>query len=133
MPEPKPKLSFRVDPDTYNTLKTLADMEHKTISDFTREVIEIGIGKKTTAEQQMLEEFRFTCAQMGEFTARAVKAAAGSRYFARLSAMYAMDITQYVTSGEPMTEKTKSQLMAQYEAKAKEFEEHLIKDPWETL
>jgi len=138
MAEPKPKLSFRVDPDTYKTLKTLADMDNKTLSDYTREVIEIGIGKKITAEQQMLDEFRLLCSQLSDFTARAVKAGAGAKYYAQMSTNYAQEMTQYLAELTKQAnlqvdpQVTKSQ-KAMYEKESKQFEQFYLEAPWDKL
>lgn len=138
MPGPKPKLSFRVDHDTYNTLKSLADMENKSLSDYTREVIEIGIGKKITAEQQMLDEFRLTCAEMKDFMARAVKASAGALWFSRMGIKYNQEMTQYLSelarqSNVKIDNKSSEKKMADCDEMAQKYEKHYLEASWDKL
>ena len=138
MPGPKPKLSFRVDHDTYKTLKTLADLDNKTISDYTREVIEIGIGKKITAEQHMLDEFRLLCSQLNELTARAIKAGAGAKYYSQMSTNYAQEMTQYLAKlaeeanlrVDPKVTKKQKEM---YEKESKQYEQHYLEAPWDKI
>lgn len=130
---PSPSVTVRLREETHQALVALAKAENKTTAQLTRELIEHGLGKQITAEDAILNELRFMNIQLGDLSARAVKAAAGGRYFARLAASYAMDITQYVTTGTPMNQQTKDQLLAQNEQKSREFEDHFMKDSWENL
>jgi len=130
---PSPSVTVRLNEETYQMLIGLAKAENKTVAQLTRELIEHGLGRHITAEDALMNEMRTMNIQLGDILARALKAAAGSQYFARLATSYAMDITQYVTSEQPMNEGSKQQLMTQYDQKAREFENHYMKDSWEKL
>jgi len=131
-----PAVSIRLSAETYRILVTLAETERKTVTEMTRELIEQGLGKRTTLEAELLNEIRLLRTELSESASRAVKAGAGSRYFAQLATSFALDMTQYLAAlaqSVRIDPNTKQEQMGQFEQKAKEFEEHFLKDPWGNL
>lgn len=131
-----PKLSVRLDPQLYTTLVKLAQVERKTVTEMTAELLELGIGRKQTPESAVLDEMRLANAQMAELVARTLKASAGARYFSRLAVTYAQDMTQYLAAlaqNVNVDQGSNQKLMAQFEQKSKEFEKHYLEDPFEKI
>jgi hypothetical protein len=103
---PSPKLSVRVSPETYETLLKLAEVEKVSLIDLVRELIELGLGKKTKPEEDeitVLERIDAMNADVWEankvlleFLGRGIKAAAGARYFAALSVDLTKQLTQLI-------------------------------------
>lgn len=130
---PSPSVTVRLSESTYRAIRELAQAEKKNVSELTRELIEKSLGMHQSSEQALLEELRFMSAQVSDLAARAAKAGAGSRYFARLTASYAMDTAQFVASGRPMDEKAREELLESHDRKAKEQEDSYLTRPWEQL
>lgn len=130
---PSPSVTVRLPDETYRALQELARAEKKTLAELTRELIEQSLGRHSSAEQTLIDEVRFMSAQVSDLAARAAKASAGSRYFARLTASYAMDTAQYVTSGRPMDENVREKLLKSHDGKAKDFENGYLEKPWDEL
>jgi hypothetical protein len=53
-----PQVTARLDESTYKALLKLAELEQKTIADVTRELIQLGLGKKEAPELEQLEKVR---------------------------------------------------------------------------
>ena len=93
-----PKLSFRVPEDTYTTLLKLAELERKTVTELTKELIEQGLGKRSTQEADLLEELRLMRTELWELAGRSVKTGAIAAYYARQAAIYTMEAMHYTTN-----------------------------------
>lgn len=130
---PSPSVTVRLKDSTYKALKELAQAEKKSVAELTRELIEQSLGLHESSEKMLLEELRFMSAQVSDLAARAAKASAGSQYFARLTAIYAIDAAQYVASGEPLSKKRRDDLMKSHDSHAKEYEDKYLSQPWTEL
>ena len=120
------------------TIRELARLERKSVTELVTELPELGMHKKATSEEQVLTELRMMSAQLGDLTARAVKASAGARWFARMSTTYSQEMTQYLAEMAKNTDmridkEVMKQQMAQFEKNSKSFEEHYLQDPWDKL
>ena|SRR3984957_2420101 len=134
---PSPKLSVRVSPETYATLLKLAEVEKVSLTDLVRELIDLGLGKKTKPEEDditVLERIDAMNADVWEankvlleFLGRAIKAAAGARYFAALSVDLTNQLTQLVSTSDVgktglVHPDSAQQQMAQWVKKAEDIE-----------
>lgn len=132
-----PQVTVRLDPETYKTLVKLAELDKKNLAELTRELIEQGLGKRQTIETELLERLNMMSAELGELTARAVKASAASLYFAKLATDFTQETAHFVTTskieGQPLDQETKWQRTANWDKKAKEFEQVFLTAPFEKL
>jgi hypothetical protein len=91
-------------------LLKLAEVEKVSLTDLVRELIDLGLGKKTKPEEDdrtVLERIDAMNADVWEankvlleFLGRGIKAAAGARYFAALSADLTNQLTQLVSTSD---------------------------------
>lgn len=134
---PSPKLSLRVQPETYKTLLKLAELEGKTVTEMTRELIEQGLGKRSTIEQDLLDEMRMIRIEMGELTARAVKAGGHAAYFAKLASESSDETAHYVTTaiagGQVLDSESKKQRAEARRKKSKEVADVYLNAPFEKI
>ena len=80
-----PKVSVRLDNETYVNLLKLAQVERKTITELVRELIDLGLAMKETAEPEqdsgaVLKRLDVLEMHIGELLMKAVKAGAGARF-----------------------------------------------------
>jgi predicted DNA-binding protein len=131
---PSPKISFRLPEETYKMLLKLAEVEKKTIAELSRDLIETGLGKRSTIEQDLLDEMRMMRIEMGELTARAVKASGHAAAYALLATRYTNETQHYtVTQGQTLDEETKKQRQLGWEKYAREIAEKFLTRPFEKL
>lgn len=116
-----PQIAVRLDPETYKAVLTLARMEDKTISEFARELIEQGLSKHTSADQNLLDEVRMMRMELGDLMSRALKVGGITGYYARLAAIYAQEAMHFtVNEGEAMNSNAKKELAQKWRKEARE-------------
>lgn len=132
---PSPKISFRVPEETYKMLLKLAEVEKKTIAELARDLIETGLGKRSTIEQDLLDEIRMMRIEMGELTARAVKASGHAAAYALTATRFTNETQHFLaTKGEQtLDEETKKQRQLGWEKYAREIAEKFLTWPFEKL
>ena len=113
-----PKISFRVAEETYKNLLRLAELERKTVAELSRELLEIGLGKRVSAEDKLLSEIQAA----KEMAAKAVKLGGIATYYARLSSVFTAETMHYTTNnGQVMSEGKKTELQERWKAKSREW------------
>lgn len=132
-----PQVTVRLEPETYKTLVKLAQTERKNLAELTRELIEQGLGRHQSIETEVLDRLNVMSTELAELTARAVKASAASLYFAKLATDFTQETAHFVTTskieGQPLDQETKRQRTANWDKKAKEFEQIFLTAPFEKL
>lgn len=124
---PSPKLSVRVSDETYSTLIKLAEIEKKSITELVRELIDQGLGKRQTIEQDVLDEVRMMRIETGEFIARAIKASAVGAYYAKLATESTDEATHFITTGGQVLDKeTKKQRALDRQKRSREIAQRFL-------
>ena len=131
----------KVEQQVYERLVKLAAAQKKSVAELVRELIEkelagsvqgasVGMPEAIVERLDALEQqMAFHHNALGELLIKAVRAGAGARYFARLATSYGQDIAGYMSNQKPLEAQTKKSQMAEFEKKAKEFEQHFLKSP----
>lgn len=136
MSEAKTKsIGTKVAPTVYNTLQQIAAVQRRTVADVVREMIEESL--RRWAENVAAYEPADIIERLEKLEQRMTKgaeAAAEARYFARLSAMYGIDVAHYVAqkveigkTPAPPDKDEKQKQLAMYERKASEFRNEYLK------
>lgn len=129
-----PQLSFRVSKETYKTLIKLAELEGKTVTEMSKELIEQGLGKRATIEDDLLAELRLTRMELGDLMARAVKIGGITSYYARMSTIYTAETQHYTTSnGQAMPAETKKQRAKEWREEARKQAMNLLEAKFEEI
>lgn len=134
-----PKLSFRLPVDTYKTLLKLAELEGKTVTEMSKELIETGLGKRSTIEQDLLDEMRMMRIETGELIARAVKASGHATYYSKLACEASEETAHYITTnpklegGQVLDAESKQQRAHSRAKKKKEIANYYLTAPFEKL
>lgn len=134
-----PKLSFRLPEETYKTLLKLAELERKTVTEMCKELIEGGLGKRATVEQDLLDEMRMMRIEMGELTARAVKASGHASYYSKLACESSEETSHFITTnpklegGQVLDNESKSQRSQARAKKKKEIADYYLTAPFEKI
>lgn len=134
-----PKLSFRLPEETYKMLLKLAEVEKKTITELARDLIETGLGKRSTIEQDLLEEMRMMRIETGELIARAVKASGHATYYSKLACEASDETAHFITTnpklegGQVLDNESKSQRAHARAKKKKEIADYYLTAPFEKI
>ncbi len=128
-----PKISVRLDNDTYSNLLKLAQIEHKTITELVRELIEIGLAAKDAEERQpdesaVMQRLDVLEMHLGELLVKAVKAGASARFLSRLAVAFGSDTVSWLTEQRLADGRSKSKFLADMEEQAERYaQEYLVK------
>lgn len=136
MSEAKTKsIGTKVAPTVYDTLQQIAAVQGRTVADVVREMIEESLRRwaENVAAYEPADIIE-RLEKLEQRVAKGAEAAAEARYFARLSAMYGMDVAHYVaqkleigkTPTSPDKDEKQKQL-AMYERKCIEFRKEYLK------
>jgi len=129
-----PQVTVRLDPELYKTLVKLAQMEKKNLAEFTRELIEQGLGKHESIEAEVLDRLNMMSAEFGELLARAVKASGHAAAYALMSTRYTYETQHFtVTQGQTLDDESKKQRQLGWEKYAREIAEKFLTCPFEKL
>jgi predicted DNA-binding protein len=134
-----PKLSFRLPEETYKMLLKLAEVEKKTITELARDLIETGLGKRSTIEQDLLDEMRMMRIETGELIARAVKAGGHAAYYSKLACEASEETAHYITTnpelkgGQVLDAESKQQRSTSRAKKKKDIANHYLTEPFEKI
>jgi len=129
-----PQVTVRLEPETYKTLIKLAELEKKTVAEMTRELIEQGLGKRQTIEDDLLTELRMLRMELGDLMARAVKVGGITSYYARMATIYTAETMHYTTNnGQPMPAKTKKERATQWRDEARQQAMDLLEAKFEEI
>ncbi len=136
---PSPKLSVRVPDETYSTLIKLAEIENKSLTELVRELIEQGLGKRQSIEQDVLDEVRMMRIETGEMIGRAIKASGHAAYYSKMACESSDETAHYITtnpklSGGQVLDTTSKEQRAQVRRKKmKEIAEFYLGAPFEKI
>ena len=128
-----PKISVRLDNETYGNLLRLAQVERKTIAELVRELIERGLSTKvdesgkadTTDVIQRLDVLE---THISDLLVKAVKAGASARFLSRLAVSFSSDTVSWLTEQRLADGQSKSKFLADTEAQADRYsQDYLIK------
>lgn len=129
-----PKLSFRLPPDTYKTLLKLAELEGKTVTEMTKELIEQGLGKHASIEDDLLNELRMLRLELGDLMAKSVKIGGITAYYARMSTIYTAETMHFTTNnGQTMPAETKKQRSKEWREEARQQAMKLLETKFEDI
>lgn len=130
MSEAKTKsVGTKVAPVVYDTLMLVAISERRTVADMVREMIEEGLKRRAegmagSRAEEVMEQLK----KVERGVVVAAEAAAEARYFARLGAMYGIDVAHYVSQKTEIglmpkapDKDEKAKQLGVYERKAREF------------
>lgn len=128
-----PKISVRLDEESYSNLLKLAQIERKTITELVRELIDLGLGVKETHEPEqgsdaVLKRLDVMETHIGELLVKAVKAGAGARFLAKLALSFSSDTVSWLTENKLADSEAKAALVARMESEADKYAgEYLMK------
>lgn len=128
-----PKISVRLDEDSYSNLLKLAQIERKTITELVRELIDLGLSVKEAPEQEqdsdvVLQRLDVLEMHIGDLLVKAVKAGAGARFLARLALTFSSDTVSWLTEKKLADSEAKAALVARMEGEADRYaDEYLMK------
>lgn len=129
-----PKISFRVPEETYGALLKLAEIEHKTVAELSRELLEVGMGKRTTPDMDILTRLQFLEMTIAEMMARGVKASAVAAYYAKLATETTDEATHFITtSGQILDNETKVKRAKERQKRSREIAQHFLTAPLEQI
>ena len=128
-----PKISVRLDNETYSNLLRLAQVERKTIAELVRELIERGLratgdesGKADTSD--VLHRLDVLEMQISDLLVKAVKAGAGARFLSRLAVSFSSDTVSWLTEQRLADGQSKNKFLADVEERADQYsQDYLIK------
>ncbi|MDZ4832807.1 MAG: hypothetical protein SGJ27_03305 [Candidatus Melainabacteria bacterium] len=122
-----PQVTVRLDPDTYKTLIKLAELEKKTVAEMTRALIEQGLGKRQTIEDDLISELRMVRMELGELTAKSVKLGGIAAYYARLATIFTAETMHFTTNnGQPMPAEMKKERALQWKEESRQQAKKLL-------
>lgn len=129
MAEAKTKsIGTKVAPTVYDTLQQIAAVQQRTVADVVREMIEESLRRWAENISYEPADIIEKLEKLEQRMTKAAEAGAEARYFARLSAMYGMDVAHYVAqktelgvTPTPPDKDEKRKQMAMYERKSREF------------
>ena len=129
-----PKISVRLDNDTYANLLKLAQIEHKTITELVRELIELGLAVRDTDEgtpddSAVLQRLDVLEMHIGELLVKAVKAGASARFLSRLALSFSSDTVSWLTEQRLADGQSKDQFLTDIEAQADRYSEDYLLKP----
>ena len=125
-----PKISVRLDNDTYGNLLKLAQLERKTVTELVRELLELGLAVKGREEEKqddsaILKRLDVLEMHIGELLVKSVKAGAGAKFLSRLALSFGSDTVSWLTEQKLADSQSKAQYLAdidkQSEAAAHEY------------
>ena len=129
-----PQVTVRLDPQLYKTLVKLARVERKNQAEFTRELIEQGLGKHQSIETEVLDRLNWMSVEFGELLARAVKASGHAAAYAHMSTRYTYETQHFtVTQGQTLDDESRKQRQLGWEKYAREIAEKFLSGPLEKL
>jgi len=134
-----PKISFRLPEETYKMLLKLAEVEKKTITEMAKDLIETGLGKRSTIEQDLLDEMRMMRIETGELIGRAVKASGHAAYYSKLACEASDETAHFITTnpklegGQVLDAESKSQRSQTRRKKMREIADFYLTQPFEKL
>ena len=129
MTEAKTKsIGTKVAPTVYDTLQQIAAVQQRTVADLVREMIEESLRRWAESVAYEPADIVLRLEKLEQRRMKAAVAGAEARYFARLSAMYGMDVAHYVGQKveigvvpQPPDKEAKQKQIAMYERKSREF------------
>jgi len=126
-----PKISVRLDNDTYSNLLKLAQVERKTITELVRDLIELGLKAKNTAEQEadqstLMKRLDVLEMHIGELLVKAVKAGASARFLSRLAVAFGSDTVSWLTEQRLADGQTKSKFLVDMEGQAEHYAQEYL-------
>ncbi|HMX45650.1 MAG TPA: hypothetical protein PLC15_14155 [Candidatus Obscuribacter sp.] len=129
-----PKVSVRLDNETYVNLLKLAQVERKTITELVRELIDLGLAMKETAEPEqdsgaVLKRLDVLEMHIGELLMKAVKAGAGARFLSRLALTFSSDTVSWLTENKLADSESKAALVARMDSEADKYAEDYLTKP----
>lgn len=140
MSEAKSKsIGTKVAPVVYDTLMLVAISERRTVADMVREMIEEGLKRRAegmagSRGEEVMERLK----KIERGVTVVAEAAAEARYFARLGAMYGMDVAHYVSQKTEIgvmpkapDKDAKAKQMGVYESKARDFGQKYVRGEME--
>jgi plasmid maintenance system antidote protein VapI len=128
-----PKISVRLDNDTYGNLLKLAQIERKTITELVRELIEQGLKAKNPAGQEpnqgaVMQRLDVLEMHIGELLVKAVKAGASAQFLSRLAVAFGSDTVSWLTEQRLADGQSKAKFLADMEGQAERYaQEYLVK------
>jgi hypothetical protein len=134
-----PQITVRLDPEMYKAVLKLAQIEKKTLAEFTRELIEQGLGKHQSIETEVLDRLNIISAELGELLARSVKASAVAAYYAKLSTETTDESAHYITTnpklqgGQVLDKETKKQRAQDRQKRSREIANHFLTAPLDQI
>jgi hypothetical protein len=132
-----PQISVRMSPELYKALVKLSQMEHKNLAELTRELIETGLGTKTTPQADIKTELQFMEMRLSELIARGVKGSAIASYYAKLATETTEETAHYLTTaikgGEVLNKEAKKQRIDDRRQTARKVSEHFMTESLDKL
>lgn len=129
-----PKISVRLDNDTYSNLLKLAQIERKTITELVRELIDLGLAVKDMEEEKpddsmILKRLDVLEMHIGELLVKAVKAGAGARFLSRLALSFGSDTVSWLTEQRLADSQSKAQYLAEIDKQTEEVSQAYLMKP----
>jgi len=116
-------------PELYRALVKMAKLEDKNLSEFTRDLIELGMGKKQAPEEQVMQRLETMEANLvgmhqvlGNILTKSMMVCAGDKYYGQLSTTFVDEMTTFITTQRALDPKVKADREQQRAAKAKQYE-----------
>jgi hypothetical protein len=107
----------------------MAKLEDKNLSEFTRDLIELGMSKKQVPKEQVIERLEVMEANLvgmhqvlGNVLTKSMMVCAGAKYYGQLSTTFADEMTTYITTQRALDPKVKADREQQRAEKAKQYE-----------
>jgi predicted CopG family antitoxin len=124
-----PQVTVRMSPELYKALVKMAKLEDKNLSEFTRDLIELGMSKKQVPKEQVIERLEVMEANLvgmhqvlGNVLTKSMMVCAGAKYYGQLSTTFADEMTTYITTQRALDPKVKADREQQRAEKAKQYE-----------
>ncbi|MDR3612767.1 MAG: hypothetical protein P4L53_04320 [Candidatus Obscuribacterales bacterium] len=124
-----PQVTVRMSPELYRALVKMAKLEDKNLSEFTRDLIELGMGKKQAPENQVMKRLETMEANLvgmhqvlGNVLTKSMMVCAGAKYYGQLSTTFVDEMTTYITTQQALDPEVKADREMQRAAKAKQYE-----------
>ena len=128
-----PKISVRLEPETYANLLKLAQLERKTITELVRELIDKGLVAQqqpagTTDQAAILKRLDVMEMHFGELLVKAVKTGASARFLSRLAVSFGSDTVSWLTEKQLADADSKAKFLKDMDAQADKYaQEFLLK------
>ena len=124
-----PQVTVRMSPELYKALVKMAKLEDKNLSEFTRDLIELGLSKKQAPKDQVMERLEVMEANLvgmhqvlGNVLTKSMMVCAGAKYYGQLSTTFVDEMTTYITTQRALDPKVKADREQQRAEKAKQYE-----------